>query len=103
MEKFWGKDLDEALVAIEDLKISADMVTVYNKKDITIKISLPNNISLMIFRAKENDVEKLQTNNSGFVELNIVGKCNANEWMGNVTPQIFITDYEIIDSNKYYF
>lgn len=103
MEKFWGKDLDEALVAIEDLKISADMVTVYNKKDITIKISLPNNISLMIFKAKEKDVEKLQTNNSGFVELNIVGKCNANEWMGNVTPQIFIEDYEIIDSNKYIF
>lgn len=103
MEKFWGKDLDEALVAIEDLKVSADMVTVYNKKDITIKIALPNNISLMIFRAKENDVEKLQTNNSGFVELNIVGKCNANEWMGNVTPQIFIEDYEIIDSNKYIF
>lgn len=103
MEKFWGKDLDEALVAIEDLKVSADMVTVYNKKDITIKITLPNNISLMIFRAKENDVEKLQTNNSGFVELNIVGKCNANEWMGNITPQIFIEDYEIIDSNKYIF
>ncbi len=90
MENFWGKDVDEALVAIENLKVSADMVTVYNKKDITIKISLPNNISLMIFKAKDSDVEKLQTNNVGYVEMNIVGKCNANEWLGNVTPQIFI-------------
>ena len=40
MDDFWGKDLDEALIAIEKLKVSADMVTVYNKKDITIKISL---------------------------------------------------------------
>lgn len=78
MDDFWGKDLDEALIAIEKLKVSADMVTVYNKKDITIKISLPNNISLMIFRAKDTDVEKLQTNNNGFVEINIVGKCNIN-------------------------
>ena len=103
MESFWGKDVDEALVAIENLKISASMVTVYNKKDITVKITLPNNISLMIFKAKEQDVEKLQTNNTGYVELNIVGKCNANEWLGNITPQIFIEEYEIIDSNKYFF
>ena len=103
MENFWGKDVDEALVAIENLKVSADMVTVYNKKDITIKISLPNNISLMIFKAKDSDVEKLQTNNIGYVEINVVGKCNANEWLGNVTPQIFIEQYEIIDSNKYFF
>ena len=103
MENFWGKDVDEALVAIENLKVSADMVTVYNKKDITIKISLPNNISLMIFKAKDSDVEKLQTNNAGYIEINVVGKCNANEWLGNVTPQIFIEQYEIIDSNKYFF
>ena len=103
MENFWGKDVDEALVAIENLKVSASMVTVYNKKDITVKITLPNNISLMIFKAKEQDVEKLQTNNTGYVELNVVGKCNANEWLGNVTPQIFIEEYEIIDSNKYFF
>lgn len=79
------------------------MVTIYNKKDITIKISLPNNISLMIFKAKDSDVEKLQTNNNGFVEINLVGKCNANEWLGNITPQIFIEEYEIINSNKYFF
>ena len=53
MENFWGKDVDEALIAIENLKISASMVTVYNKKDITVKITLPNNISLMIFKANE--------------------------------------------------
>lgn len=103
MDDLWGKDLDEAEVAIENLKVTANMVTIYTKKDITIKISLPNNISLMIFKAKQSDVEKLQTNNSGYVKLNIVGKCNANEWLGNISPQIFIDEYEIIDSSKYMF
>ena len=103
LEELWGKDMDEPYVAIQNLKVAADMVTIYNKKDITIKISLPNNISLMIFKAKESDVEKLQTNNTGYVELDIVGRCNANEWLGNITPQIFIEDYNIVNSSKYYF
>jgi hypothetical protein len=32
-----------------------------------------------------------------------VGSCNQNEWMGNITPQIFITDYEITGSGQYLF
>ena len=35
--------------------------------------------------------------------LNIVGTCNANEWNGWVTPQIFIKDYEIVSQSKYCF
>ena len=38
----WGKDFDEALVAVENLKISKDMITVYRKTGNTLKISLPN-------------------------------------------------------------
>ena len=33
----------------------------------------------------------------------IVGKCNKNEWMGNVSPQIFLEDYEIKGSCAYAF
>lgn len=103
LEDLYGKDIDESLVAVENLRISADMVTVYSKKGLTLKISLPNGISLMKFNATEEDVYKFSEGNTGFVEVNLVGKCNANEWAGNVTPQIFIEDMEIIDSNKYFF
>ena len=57
----------------------------------------------MKFNADEELCNKLTENNTGYVELDIVGKCNQNEWMGNITPQIFIEDLNIIDSNKYYF
>lgn len=103
MDDLWGKDIEEAYIAVENIKIVPEMVTVYDKKGYTIKISLPNDISAMIFNATELDVEKLQTSNTGYVEINLVGKCNKNEWMGMITPQIFIEEYEIIDSNKYYF
>ena len=103
MEPLWGKDIDEAEVAVEHLKVSPDDVTIYAKRNITIKIKTESGVALMLFNAKESDVEKLQTNNTGFVDINVVGKCNANEWNGFITPQIFISDYEIIDSNKYFF
>ena len=103
MDDYWGSEIDEALVAINGLKVTKDMVNVYEKSTDTIKISLPNGVSLMKFNANEELCSKLSFNNTGYVELDIVGKCNRNEFRGLVTPQIFIEDYNIIDSNKYYF
>ena len=36
-------------------------------------------------------------NNNGYYTLDIIGRANKNEWMGHVTAQIFIEDYEITD------
>jgi single-stranded-DNA-specific exonuclease len=103
MDGFWGKDIETALVAIENLTVTPDMVTIYRKSSNTIKITLPNKVSLMLFNATEEDCDKLQTNNTGFIKIDCVGTAHRNEWMGNVTPQIFIDEYEIVDSNKYFF
>lgn len=75
----WGKDFDEALVAIENLKISKDMITVYKKAGNTLKISLPNKISLMKFNATDEECFKLENFEGAYLSLNIVGKCNQNE------------------------
>ena len=90
MEDLWGKDVEEPLVVIEGLKVTEDMVTVYQKKDNTLKISLPNGISLMKFKATDEECQKLQNTGFGYLELNIVGKANQNEWMGNISAQLFI-------------
>lgn len=103
MEYLWGQEVSEALVAIKHLKVTPDMVTIYDKKSLTIKIQLPNNISIMLFNATETDCKNLQTKNTGYVELDIIGTCQRNEWMDNITPQIFITEYQITDSHKYFF
>ena len=79
------------------------MVTVYQKKDNTLKITLPNGISLIKFKASDEQCQKLQSQGFGYMELDIIGTCNKNEWKGNISPQIFIQDYQIIDSNKYIF
>lgn len=103
MEELWGKDIDQALICLENINVSSDMVTVYQKRDNTLKITLPNGISLMKFKATDEECYKLQNQGFGYMQLNIIGKANKNEWMGNISPQIFIEDYEIIDSNKYAF
>lgn len=103
MDDYWGSEIDEALVAINELKVTKNMVTVYRKKDNTLKITLNNGVSIMKFGASDELCEKLTDKNTGFVEMDICGKCNANEFRGLITPQIFIEDYNIIDSSKYYF
>lgn len=100
MQDLWGKDIDEPYLCIRGVQVSSDMVTVYKKKDNTLKITLGNGISLMKFRATDEQCEMLQTNNKGFYTLDIIGRANKNEWMGNITAQIFIEDYEVIDYNE---
>ena len=103
LNSLWGKDFDEALVAVENLKVSKDMITVYRKTSNTLKISLPNKISLMKFNATDEECFKLENFEEAYLLLNVVGTCTQNEWMGNISPQIFINDYEIIGSGKYLF
>lgn len=99
----WGKDMDEPFVVVKNIKITKDMITLMSPdKKPTLKITLPNNVSLIKFGSSQEEYEKLYSE-TGYVEIDVVGRCNKNEWNGWVTPQIFIEDYEIIDKAKYIF
>ena len=102
LDGLWGKDIDESFVAIKGLKVTSDMVQVYVKKNNTLKITLPNRLSIMLFNAPDDLCEQLQ-NAQGYVEMDILGKPNKNEYMGWVSPQIFIEDYEITSVSRYNF
>ena len=102
MQDLWGKDIDEPYLCIKGICINSDMVTVYKKKDNTLKITLSNGISLMKFKATDEQCEMLQ-NSDGYYTLDVIGRANKNEWMGHVSAQIFIEDYEIIDYEEGWF
>ena len=103
LSNLWGKDLDEAMVAVKDIKISKDLVTVYRKTSNTLKITLPNKVSLMKFNATDEECEMLENQTGAYIQMEIVGKCHKNEWLGNITPQIFIEDWEVTGQGKYLF
>ena len=102
MQDLWGKDIDEPYLCIKGICINSDMVTVYKKKDNTLKITLSNGISLMKFKATDEQCEMLQ-NSDGYYILDIIGRANKNEWMGHVSAQIFIEDYEVVDYQEGWF
>ena len=102
LDGIYGKDVEESFVAIDGLKVTADMVTVYVKKNNTLKITLPNHLSIMLFDAPDDLCEKLQ-NTQGYVEMDIIGKPNKNEYNGWVNPQIFIEEYAITGESRYNF
>lgn len=102
MDSYWGKDIDESLIAIKGLKVTKDMVTLMSPdKTPTLKIVLPNKVSIIKFGSSQEEYEKLATD--GYIEMDIIGKCNKNVWNGWVNAQVMLESYEIIDSSKYYF
>ena len=103
LNHLWGKDMTEAYVAIKDLKISKDMITVYRKTSNTLKITLSNKVSLMKFNATDEECEALENHSGAYIAIDVVGRCHQNEWNGIISPQIFIEQYEIVGSGKYLF
>lgn len=99
----WGQDIPEAFVAVKGLKINAGMITLMSPdKRPTIKIRTTHGIDIMKFRASQEEYENLFSQN-GYVEINLVGKCNRNVWNDNVTPQIIMEDYDIVDRADWMF
>ena len=99
----WGTKVKEPLVAIENIKVSKDNLILMSKdKNPTLKITLPNGGSLIKFRSSNEEYEKLYSD-LGCVTINVVGKCERNEWNGKIHPQIIIEDYEIVGRTAYYF
>ncbi len=98
MNDYWGQDIERAYVNI-NFKITNSNFEVM--KNNTIKISLPNNLSIIKFEATEEQINTFTT--EGYLELNAICKCNANNWGGKTYPQLLMEDYEIIDSSKYVF
>lgn len=101
LKDYWGQNLDEPLIAIENIKITTNNIQLLKEK--TIKITLPSGLSIIKFNTNEEEFDKMCSSTTGYTVINIVGKCAINEWMGNISPQILLEDWEIKEVNEYYF
>ena len=100
MGSIWSSSVDEPLIAVQNLKITKGMLNFY--KENTIKITMSNDLVLMLFNTDRETYEKFYSED-GYIEINAVCRCNKNEWGGRTTAQLFIEEYEIIDSCAYIF
>lgn len=102
LSDLWGQEMEESLICIEDLKVTKENLTLMSPdKKPTLKITLPNRLALIKFGSSQEEYENLLSN--GYIKINVIGRCNANEWNGNITPQLLIEDYEITGESKFDF
>lgn len=91
----WSQKNNEPKIHITDIHISPADVQIMGKNRDTVKFVI-NGISYIQFRASKL-IEEL--NEKGSVSMEIIGTANLNEYMGNITPQIFIQNYELVEEN----
>jgi single-stranded-DNA-specific exonuclease len=89
----WGQGLSEPYIHVSDINITFDDVQVMGANKDTVKI-MKNGIAYMKFKANDF-IEELKKYNE--IKLEVIGRANINYWGGNMTPQIFIEDYEVRD------
>ena len=94
-ENLWGQGNPEPLIHIKDINITKNDIRIMGKNQDTVKIE-KFGIAYMKFHAKDM-IEELNKYN-GEIKLEVVGRANLNEWMGNYTSQIFISNYQIEDN-----
>lgn len=87
----WGQNNSEPLIYITNLYVKKSDLRVMGQNKDTLKIE-SNGISYIKFRAKDL-IEKLNKI-QGVAEIELVGRANLNNWMGRISPQIFIEDIE---------
>ena len=97
----WGQQNNEPLISVTSIKINPAEARIMGKLSDTVKIE-KNGIAYMWFKASDF-IEELKSFGQEDVTIEVVGRANLNTWMGNVTPQIFVTAYNIKKAPKYEF
>lgn len=95
----YGQEIPESKIALEGVPLSADNVTLMGlaKGHPTLKIQA-GDVSIMKFKSSEEEYEEFIKPNT---YLTLVGKCSVNEWMGKVSPQIIIDDFELLQEWRF--
>lgn len=99
-----AQGVSEPLIAIENISITRDDISLIGKTSNTLKFILPNGIEFVQFFCKEGMSlydwinETWDSNDS--VVINVVGQPGVNDYMGTRTPQVIIKDVEIIDKTQ---
>ena len=96
------KALRQKDIRINDIKVKDNVKLMSADKNPTLKITLPNGMSLIKFRSSKEEYDSF-CSELGCVSINIVGRCERNIWNGIVSPQVIIEDYEVVGKTEYYF
>ena len=98
LENVWSSQVEEPYIALTNISITNDDVTLMGAQKDSTKIVL-NNIAIVKFKDADFAAEVSHNSSS---ELNLVGRVQINEYNGYRNYQFIIEDYDI-RNNKYDF
>lgn len=103
LKKYYGQGFQEPYIAITGIRCNNENVQLLSKdKNPTLKITLPNGVSLMKFKSSEEEYNSIVKNNHLETSIDVVGKCEINYWNGTAYPQVIIEDYNKTELTKIY-
>lgn len=80
----WGQGVEEPLIAVEDIKVTKDMLTLMARdRNPTLKIQM-GDIAAIKFKSSEEELASLES--EGYTTINIVAKCQINKYYDRITP-----------------
>ncbi|WEG18637.1 DHH family phosphoesterase [Alkalihalophilus pseudofirmus] len=90
----WGGGVDAPLLAFK-LKFDKDDIQILGKVNKTTLKFKYKNIEFIMYKQTEDMFNKV-FGKDGEYAIEIVGKCNVNEWNGYITPQVMMEDFEVV-------
>ena len=104
MKNIWGQDLPEPFIAVEEVKVNANNLTMMKSNTVKITLKKNSDLSFIKFKMSQEEYDNLiKEIGEGYIELTIIGTCEGNFWNGHTSPQIIIKDYEITKKVPYDF
>lgn len=97
----WAQDVEEPLVAIENIRITNETIKFLGSSGNTLRISA-NDIGFLKFNLKPEEKAVLDPG-GGYYVMDIVGRCARNIFNNTTSPQIQIEDFRIRKRQNYYF
>lgn len=94
LQQIWGQNMPDPYIVIEDIEINSNDIKIMGANASTLKF-VYNGVEYIKFFAK--DLIK-QLSDRDRINITVLGHAQVNEWMGRITPQIKISDYNIRDS-----
>ncbi len=92
-KEYWGQNIPEPFICIRDIDLKkCNIQGLSMDKHPTIKIHLDCGIDIMKFKSSQEELNNFNKQNA---VLTVICKAAKNEWMGKVTPQLIIEDYEL--------
>lgn len=99
----WGQGLEEPLIAITNIKLTADDIHYMGEKKNILKLTFPGRRTSMLKFNIDEETKDILNPKDGTITITAIGKCSLNHYMGNVTPQVMLEDFEIVKQTKWDF